>query len=173
MAEPADDLLQLKGVGKVLAQRLGEAGLGSFAAIAEAGAPGLQRVAGISPSRVNSLLEQARQRTAAPLDQAHSPKEALQQRLDQVKEHLQALAEKTREQFADRLAGKQGRKLAGDLVRIDDALNRLGDGGRKGAKRAAKALDKVEKRVTDLDGISLKKVHKRLKKARKTLAKAL
>jgi len=173
MAEPAEDLLQLKGIGKVLAQRLSDAGLGSFAAIVEAGAPGLRRVAGISPSRIDSLLVQARQLATAAAAQAPDPAEALLQRLAQVKERMQVVAEQTREQFADRLAGKQGKKLAGDLVRIDDALNRLGDGGKKGAKRASKALAKVEKRVTDLDGVSLKKVHKRLKKARKALAKAL
>ncbi|GFO69771.1 hypothetical protein GMLC_33500 [Geomonas limicola] len=173
MAEPADDLLQLRGVGKVLAQRLNEAGLGSFSAMVEAGEPGLRKVSGISPSRIDSLLEQAQQLTAASAEQPPSSSAALQQRLAQVKERMQTLAEQTREQFADRLAGKQGKKLAGDLVRIDDALSRLGDGGKKGAKRAAKALNKVEKRVTDLDGISLKKVHKRLKKARKALIKAL
>lgn len=172
MAEPSEDLLQLKGVGKVLASRLSEAGLGSFAAIVAAGAPGLQKVSGISPSRIDSLLQQARQLAPAAAQESPSAKEALQQRLAQVKEQLQELAEQTREQFGDRLAGKQGKKLAGDFVRIDDALNRLSDGGQKGAKRAAKALTKVEKRVTGLDGVGLKKVHKRLKKARKALTKA-
>lgn len=173
MVESAADLTQLKGVGAVLAKRLVVAGLDSFQKIADSGAAGLTRVPGISPARIEAIVEQARQLAQTEHHEEPARAEALQQRLADVKGRLQSLAEQARERFGDQLAGKRGKRLATDLVRIHDALGRLGDGGKKRAKRAGKALGKAEKRFAGLEDASLKKVHKKLKKARKTVLKAL
>src|SRR6185369_8515117 len=83
---------------------------------------------------------------------------APQQRLTEVKEQLQSLAEATRQRFQEVLAKKPGKKLTSDLVRIEDALEQMQDGGKKGSKRVRKALAKAQKRVSGLEDASLKKV---------------
>jgi hypothetical protein len=173
MIQTAADLQQLKGVGSVLAKRLFDAGFDSFAKIAQAGAEGLKKVRGISPRFLNSILEQAKDLSeAAP--QGHPARaEALQQQLSEVKQQVQDLAAATRQRFEQRLSGKPGRKLTSDLVRIEDALTRLGNGGKKSVKRAGKALLKAQKRVEGLEEASLKKVRKGLKRARKAVLKAM
>ena len=73
MAKTAADLQQLKGVGKVLADRLCAAGLDGFAEIARAGEEGLKKVSGINPRAAGSILEQAKRLAQAePVKQVQS-----------------------------------------------------------------------------------------------------
>jgi hypothetical protein len=173
MIQTVEDLLQLKGVGRVLGKRLFDAGFDSFAKIAQAGADELKKVRGITPRSVASIQAQAKELSEGAHADRQAREEALQQRLSEVKGRLQTVAEITRERFQDQLTGKTGKKLSSDLVRIEDALERVHDGGKKGAKRAGKALAKAQKRVEGLEVASLKKVRKGLKKARKAVLKAL
>jgi hypothetical protein len=173
MVEKASDLEQLKGVGRVLAKRLYDAGFDSFAKIAQAGEENLKKVRGVSPRYISTIVEQARQIAEAGHPGRQGRLEALQQRLSDVKGQVQTLAETTRQRFQEQLAGKPGRKLASDLVRIEDALEKMNDGGKKKTKRAGKALIKAQKRVAGLEDASLKKVRKGLKRARKAMLKAL
>lgn len=173
MVQTAADLEQLKGVGRVLAKRLYDAGFDSFAKIAQAGEEGLKKVRGVNPRYLGSILEQARQLSEATLTGRQARVEALKQRLSEVKEQVQALAETTRQRFQEELSGKSGKKLTSDLVRIEDALEQITDGGKKKSKRAGKALIKAQKRVAGLEDASLKKVRKGLKRARKTMLRAL
>lgn len=173
MVQTAEELQQLKGVGRILAKRLYDAGFDSFAKIAQAGEEGLLKVRGVTPRYLGTILEQAKQLAEAAHHDRPARAEAIQQRLSEVKEQLQTLAESARQRFQQDLAGKAGKKLTSDLVRIEDALERLGDGGKKSYKRAGKALIKAEKRVTGLEDCSLKKVRKGLKRARKAVLKAL
>jgi hypothetical protein len=173
MVHTAADLQQLRGVGRILGKRLYDAGYDSFTKIAQAGEEGLMKVRGINPRYLGTILEQARALSDAAHPDRAARDEALQQRLGEVKGQLQSLAETTRERFQQELAGKTGKKLTADLVRIEDALARMSDGGKKGFKRAGKALLKAEKRVAGLEDASLKKVRKGLKKARKAVLKAL
>jgi hypothetical protein len=173
MVNVKEDLLQLKGIGRVLVKRLQEAGLDSFAKVAQAGEAELLKINGINPHKVSSIVEQAKLLSEAAHAGHQARIETLQLRLTEVKEKVQALAETTRERFQQELAGKWGKKLSSDLVRIEDALGLVVDGGKKSAKRAGKALDKAQKRVDGLEGASLKKVHKGFKKARKAVLSAL
>jgi glutamate/tyrosine decarboxylase-like PLP-dependent enzyme len=173
MVQTAADLQQLKGVGRILGKRLYDAGFDSFAKIAHAGEQGLQKVRGISPRYLKTIVEQATQLVQAAHPDRPDRAEALQQRLSEVKVQLQTLAETTRQRFQQQLVGKPGKKLTLDLVRIEDALEMMTDGGKKGARRAGKALAKAEKRVAGLEEASLKKVRKGLKRARKAVLKAL
>jgi ribosomal protein S13 len=169
----AADLQQLKGIGKTLAKRLYEAGFDSFEKIAQAGEEGLKKVGGISPRAVGSIVEQARQLAETQPAGQEQREVTLNAKLAGVREQVQNLAQSARERFQDQLNGKSGKKLSSDLVRLEDALGRIGDGGKKRFKRSGKALVKAEKRVSGLDEASLKKIRKGLKRARKAVLKVL
>jgi hypothetical protein len=173
MPQKEDDLQQLKGIGKVLVKRLKDAGLDSFAKISQSGEKDLREIRGINPHKILSIQEQAK----LLAETAHTGKqarlEALQKRLGEVKEQVSTLGESVRQRFQEEMEGKSGKKLTSDLMRIEDSLERLGDGGKKGSKRVRKALGKAQKRVTGLEDANLKKVGKGIKKARKAVAKAL
>jgi len=173
MEQKAEDLRQLKGIGEILAKRLGEAGLDSFAKIAEAGEEGLKEIHGVTSRNINSILEQAKRLSEAAHAGRAARVETLHLRLSEVKEQIRALTETTRVRFQEELPGKCGKKLTSDLVRIEDALERMHDVCTKGSKRAGKALAKAHKRVSGLEEAGIKKVHKGLKRARKTVLKAI
>ena len=173
MLKSAEELQQLKGVGRILGKRLYDAGFDSFKKIVEAGEEGLQKVRGINPRAVASILEQARQLSGAAHASATARLEAVQLQVAGMRDKIQTLAQVARDRFQEELAGKCGKKLSSDLIRIEDTLQRLADGGKKRAKRAGKVLLKAEKRVTGLEQASLKKLRKGLKRARKTVQKAL
>jgi hypothetical protein len=173
MVQTAADLQQLKGVGRVLAKRLFDAGFDSFAKIAQAGEEGLKKVRGVPPRTVGSILEQAKQLSQSAKSGPAERDEALRKHLSEVREKVESLARGARDRFQEQLTGKCGRKLAADLVRIEDALRQMDDGGKKSAKRAGKALVKAEKRVTGLEEVGLKKLRKGLKRARKAVLKGV
>ena len=174
MVQTGDDLRQLKGIGKILVQRLQDAGVDSFAKVALGGEVELKKISGINPRNIASILEQAN-RLAATSPSEHVVRiETLQLRLGEVRQKIQTLAETAQERFQEKLAGKWGKKLSADLVRIEATLERINFEGKKGSRRASKALGKVDKRVSGLAGdASLKKVHKTLKRARKAVKKAV
>jgi hypothetical protein len=174
MEQTAAELRQLKGIGKILVKRLQDAGLNSFAKIAKASEDELKKVSGINPQNIASLQEQAAKLAVAVHTEKLERVEALQLRLAEVKEQIQALAETTRLRFQEVLDGKCGKKLTADLVRIENTLQAIGFDGKKAVRRADKALDKVTKRVTALpEDASLKKVRKTIKRARKAAQKAV
>ena len=173
MVKKAADLQQLKGVGPVLSKRLQEMGLDSFEKIAQADEEVLKKISGINPRMVTSILLQAKTLSEAPTAAAEERGEVLRRLLFGVKAKVQTLVEVTRQRFPDELTGKHGKKISRDLGRIVDALEKIGAYGKKRYKRAGKALEKAEKRVEGLQEASIRKVHKGLKKARKTVRKAL
>jgi hypothetical protein len=174
MAETEKDLLQLKGIGSILVKRLQDAGLDSFEKIALAGEEELLKISGINPHSVPSILEQAKQLAGGADQKRKAGVESLLLRLAEVKQKVQALAETTRERFQEELAGKCGKKLTADLVRMEDALESIKLKGKKGTRRAGKAMNKVDKRFAGLaEDASLKKVRKTLRRAKKTVKKAV
>jgi hypothetical protein len=174
MEQTAADLRQLKGIGTILVKRLQEAGLDSFAKIAEAGEEELTKINGINPLKIHSIQEQAKQLAAAEHPEKPAAAEALRQRLSEVKELVHTLAESTRERFQQKLDGKCGKKLVCDLTRVEETLERVNFEGKKGTRRAGKALKKVQKRVAGLAAdAGIKKVRKALKRARKAVLKAV
>jgi DNA uptake protein ComE-like DNA-binding protein len=174
MTQSATDLQELKGVGKVLAKRLYDAGFDSYVKIAQAGEEGLKTVRGLSPRSLGSILEQAKRLADAPPSKGTERDQAVKKHLSEVRGKIQTLAESAGQRFQTQLAGKKsGKKLSLDLVRLEDALARMEDRGGKRSKRADKALIKADKRITGLEDVNLKKLHKGLKRARKTVLKAL
>ena len=63
MKEQMKELQKLKGVGEVLSRRLVEASYDTIAKVAAAQEKGLERIAGMNPQKVRSIVAQARQMT--------------------------------------------------------------------------------------------------------------
>ena len=59
------ELQELKGIGKVLSQRLVEAGYSTIARVAAAEENGLKRIPGMNPLKVRLIVTQAREMTSA------------------------------------------------------------------------------------------------------------
>lgn len=173
MVQSAADFRQLKGVGIVLGKRLYDAGFDSFAKIAQAGEEGLRKVRGVNPRHVTTILQQARELAGMEQDEQQAPAQLMQQRVMEMRELVENLAQTTRDRFAEEMTDKCGRKLGSDLERIENALSQMHDFGKKRSKRMAKIIAKAEKKVTGLEEASLKKVRKGFKKARKAVLKAL
>lgn len=173
MVQSTADLKQLKGVGMILGKRLYDAGFDSFTKIAQAGEEGLKRVRGVSMRSIRSILEQSRELAGLERNKESEPADAMQQRVSEVREKIESVAQTTRDRFSEEMTGKCGKKLSSDLARIENALVQMHDFGRKRSKRASKALIKAEKRVSGLEEASLKKIRKGFKRARKAVLKAL
>lgn len=173
MAKATTDLQQLKGIGRVLAQRLKDAGIESYDGIVESGAEGLKKIRGIKPHAISSILVQAEELSHGKKTPKAERIEAIKGRISGLREKVHYFAEETRVRFHEDLEGKCGKKLAGDLERVLQALDRMNDAKLKRLKGAGRGLDKAQKRMDGLEGAGIKKVRKGLKKARKTLLKAL
>ena len=60
MKDKIKELQQLKGIGKVLSRRLVESSYDTIAKVAGAEKKGLERIAGMNPEKVRSIVTQAR-----------------------------------------------------------------------------------------------------------------
>jgi predicted flap endonuclease-1-like 5' DNA nuclease len=65
MEKEMKELQELKGIGKVLSQRLVEASYSTIARVAAAEEHGLKRISGMNPQKVRSIVTQARDMTSA------------------------------------------------------------------------------------------------------------
>jgi len=63
MNKQMKELQKLKGIGKVLSQRLIESSYNTIAKVAAAEEKGLERIAGMNPQKVRSIVTQAREMT--------------------------------------------------------------------------------------------------------------
>jgi predicted flap endonuclease-1-like 5' DNA nuclease len=72
MKKEMKELQELKGIGKVLSQRLIEASYSTIARVAAAEEHGLKRIPGMNPQKVRSIVTQAREMTSA--DEKNRPK---------------------------------------------------------------------------------------------------
>src|SRR5659263_583798 len=66
------ELQQLKGIGEVLSQRLVEASYDTIAKVAAAEEKGLERIAGMNPQKVRSIVTQARKMTGEAEKSRHT-----------------------------------------------------------------------------------------------------
>ena len=60
MTNQTKELQKLKGIGSVLSQRLVEASYDTIAKVAAAEEKGLERIAGMNPKKLRSIVTQAR-----------------------------------------------------------------------------------------------------------------
>ena len=63
MKEQMKELQKLKGIGEVLSRRLVESSYDTIAKVAAAEKKGLERIAGMNPQKVQSIITQARKMT--------------------------------------------------------------------------------------------------------------
>jgi predicted flap endonuclease-1-like 5' DNA nuclease len=63
MNKQLKELQQLKGIGEVLSRRLIESSYDTIAKVAAAEEKGLERIAGMNPQKVRSIVNQARKMT--------------------------------------------------------------------------------------------------------------
>ena len=63
MKQQMKELQKLKGIGEVLSRRLVECSYDTIAKVAAAEKKGLQRISGMNPQKVRSIVTQAREMT--------------------------------------------------------------------------------------------------------------
>jgi len=66
------ELEKLKGIGEVLSQRLVESSYNTIAKVAAAEEKGLEKITGMNPQKVHSIVTQARQMTGAAEKSQHT-----------------------------------------------------------------------------------------------------
>jgi hypothetical protein len=168
-ATRAKKLATLKGIGDVLARRLVESGHDSFAKVAALGEEGLRKVAGINQRLVPAIIQQAEELAKETRQGKAAAVEEMKVRVAALKTQVQALAQTTRERFADELSGNVGAKLEKEICKALSSLEKVESKLEGRVKRAGKGLRKAERRLEGLAETGLKKVGKGLKRARKSL----
>ncbi len=171
MKQSMKELQKLKGVGEVLARRFVEAGHDTFVKVVAAGEEGLRKIQGLNPQMVRPILDQAEELINEAKKSRTEKVEELRQKAAALKVQVQEIALGIRDRFKDEVAGKLGRKLEKEIVKVISSLERV-EGTLEGKlKKAGKGLVKAEKRLENLAEAKLKGVGKGLKKARKSLKK--
>jgi 5'-3' exonuclease len=169
MSITAKDLQKIKGIGEILALRLLEEGHDSFSKVVTLGEEGLKTIKGINPKTIPSILAQAANLAKSEESDREARVKALKSSMDGLRNSVQELTASARDRFAEKLAGKSGRRLTESLVRFIDALEKAEGGAEKRVKRTGKGLLKAEQRLEGLAETGLKELRKGLKRARKAL----
>lgn len=171
MKKKLNDLKQLKGVGEVLSRRLVEAGYDTFAKVAAAGEEGLKKVQGINQRMVSAILEQAGQLAGEGRATKAQKVEALKRQAASMKEQVQGVALRIRENFQEEIAGKAGKKVEKQIMKVIASLEKMEGKLETRVKKAGKGLAKAEQNLALLAAAGLADIGKGLKKARKSLKK--
>jgi uncharacterized protein YoxC len=164
---------QLKGVGKVLAGRLAEAGFDTFAKVAAAGEEGLKKIQGINQRMIPAILEQASQLAGEIRTTKAQKVEELRQRVSGLKEHVQGIAQRVKESFPEEIAGKSGKQVEKQIIKLIASLEKVETKLETRVKKAGKGIEKAGKRIALLAEAGVADTGKGLKKARKSLKKVL
>jgi len=169
MRQGPKELQKLKGVGDVLSRRFVEAGYDSCAKVAAAGEEGLKKIKGLNSRMIQPILAQAAEMIGEARKTRADKVQELKQKTDALKVQLQEIALDVRDRFKDEIAGKLGRKLEKDIVKVLSSLESVEGKLESKVKKAGKGLAKAEKRLEALTGAKLEGIGKGLRKARKSL----
>lgn len=159
-------LTRLRGVGVILAARFRDSGLDSFEKIVEAGADGLQKIRGINPRVIASILSQAAGMIA---EESEKTVGYLQDRASLLSSRVQEIAQTVHNRFGDELKGKVGKKVQKEIFKIVCYLD--SPSLKRQKNKVTKGLAKAEKRLAIAEDAGLKKIRKCLKRTRKSLGK--
>lgn len=170
---PQRTLQRIKGIGPVLAQRLCEAGIDSPAKLAELGEDGLKQMRGVSSRAIGSIIEQARNLAEESPASPEQKLEMLQQSSVRIQQEVQRLVAAALAAHGDQLTGKKAERLERQMRKLLCGLEQANSALGARPKRAAKGLDKVEKRLGNLTGGGIKALTRGLKKARKPIKRFL
>jgi len=166
-----NELKQLKGVGAVLSVRLAEAGYDTIAKVVAAGEEGLKKVKGINRRMLPAILEQAHQLAGAGRASKTQKLEELKRQAANLKEQVQGVASRVRENFQEELTGKTGKKVEKQVMKVIASLEKAEGKLETRVKKAGKGLAKAEKSLALLAAAGVADIGKGLKKARKSLKK--
>lgn len=163
------ELQKLKGVGEVLARRFMEAGYDTYAKVAAAGEEGLRKIPGVNPRMLASIVAEAAALAGNSVKSKAQKAEELKLRATALKDQVEKIAHSVRDRFQEQVAGKTGRKLEKEILKVISTLEKVEGSLETRVKSAGKALIKAERKLEGLTFAGLKKVGKGLKKARKSL----
>lgn len=173
MKQGAKELQRLKGVGEILSRRFMEAGYDSFARIVEAGEEGLRKIPGVNPRMLRSIVAQAGELAAEGKKSRAQRVDALKLKTVSLKERVQGIALSVRDRFTDEVAGKDGKRVEKEILKVIASLEKVEGKLETRVKKAGKGLVKAERKLEGLATTGLKQVGKGLKKARKSLKKVV
>jgi DNA anti-recombination protein RmuC len=171
MKKKVNELKQLKGVGEVLSVRLAEAGYDTIAKVVAAGEEGLKKVQGINQRILPAILEQAGQLAGEVRTTKAQKVDELKRQAASLKEQVQGIAQRVRENFQDELTGKTGKKVEIQVMKVIASLEKVEGKLETRLKKAGKGLDKAEKSLGILAEAGVADIGKGLKKAKKSLKK--
>ena len=173
MKKQISRLMKLRGVGDVLASRLVEAGIDSYEKITAAGEEGILKIKGMNPRAVPGIIKQAEEFIAKLQAGKCRRDEELKQTALALREHVQGVAVDLKDRLNADIAGKMGKKVEKEIVKMIVSLEKVEAKLVTRGKRAAKGMAKAEKRLDGLQEAGLNKVRKSLQKARKSLKRVL
>jgi len=165
MKKKLNELKQLKGVGEVLSRRQAEAGYDTFAKVAAAGEEGLKNIQGINQRMLSAILEQAGQLAGEGRASKTEKVEALKRHAASLKEQVQGVALRVREDFKEEIAGKTGKKVEKQIMKVIASLEKVEGRLETRVKKAGKGLEKAEKSLALLAAAGFAEIGKGLKKA--------
>ena len=171
MKKKLNELKQLKGVGEVLSHRLAEAGYDTFAKVVSAGEEGLKKIQGINQRMLPAILEQAGQLVGEGRITKTQKVAELKRQAASLKEQVQGVALRVRENFQEELAGKTGKKVEKQIMKVIASLEKVEGKLETRVKKAGKGMEKAGKSLALLAAAGLADIGKGLKKARKSLQK--
>jgi hypothetical protein len=173
MKKQMSALLKLRGIGDVLSRRLVDSGIDSYEKIVALGEEGLRNIKGMNPRAVPGILAQAEELIAEIKAGKSRRAEELKQAAHGLREHVHGIAVDLKERFSEDLAGKVGKKMETDIMKLLVSLEKVEAKFMTRGKKAAKGIAKAEKRLEGLKDAGLVKVRKGLQKARKSLKRIL
>ncbi|NVN92913.1 MAG: helix-hairpin-helix domain-containing protein [Desulfuromonadales bacterium] len=167
------ELRKIKGIGAVLSRSLVEGGYDTFAKIVAAGEDGLNKIQGVNPGLVGSIIRQSVALAGEMVEEPPKSKAEkigeLKQRLVSLRRQVQAFAFSVHDRYMDQVASKNGKNVERELVKMISTLEMVESRMETRIKKAEKGLTEAEKRFAGLNDAGFKGVGKRLKKARKSL----
>ncbi|HTP66124.1 MAG TPA: helix-hairpin-helix domain-containing protein [Geobacteraceae bacterium] len=173
MKQEMKELKKIRGIGEVLSRRLVEAGFDTLAKVAALDEETLQKIPGMNPRITGSILAHAGELAAEAERERAAMVKDLQQQASSLKVQVQELARAVRDRFGGEIGGKDGRKAEKEVLKVITSLEGVEGIIETRVNTAGKVLAKTGKRLEGLADTGLRGVGKGLKKARKSLQRAL
>ncbi|RNC70405.1 MAG: helix-hairpin-helix domain-containing protein [Desulfuromonadales bacterium] len=173
MKKSLEELQKIRGIGKVLAKRLVDAGHDTYEKLHALGEEGLRAVRGINPRVVESILSQAAELAESKGKERARRVEELRAAATTLRGQVEEIARGVKDRFADEVQGQGGRKLEKQVAKIMASFDRVEGKLEKRTKRAAKGLARAEARLAGLTEESVKAVEKGIRRARKALKRII
>ncbi len=173
MDDKVKELMRLRGVGEILASRFLEAGIDSCEKVAAAGEETLKKIKGINPRAVPGILAQAMEMASAAGAEPGKKMAVLREKSLALTGRVQEIAADVRERFSEEIAGRVGKKIEKQIIRIVGSLEAVAAETGVKRKRAEKGLARAEKHLGIQGEAELNEIRKSLKKARKSLKRII